>query len=501
MSEEEQYDQVLQEIKGIFQFLTEGEPSPDDEIEAREKLLGLFSELERVNINGKNKELIGSIISQLNQWDTLDLWFLETSIPNDMRELFGLDSEDVSSQLEDKLESFSADATQDINSLNVDLDQIIDKVSEQFKGEIDELKTTIETLKDELDKKEEAIKTISKSSKRVQKIVPKNDVKLPPPVIKIPVIKKPTPPQQIKPSVKRPKVPPKKTGMDADPQIKSGKPSMGQPKSDLTPIPLKPVAIKPELEIPKAPPKTEIGNIQEDLSEKPDLIPIPFEEEIPLEEIKLPEDKPLATEKIKLTPIVTERDEDSYSTISEEYSQAEDEDVVTMEKPKITSVMIEEVETETIKSTGKDLFSVFSSVGEKPQEKTEKPKPSDELQLDFDKKNKNEKKKKKSDVVAPTPPRAFIGFESPQPKVKPDASFSLSDIEDLPNDKDSLYQELIALEGRRYSLEKNFKELEKNYNKGSIADLQYKNQSDGLKKKLNDITSRINKIRRIISSL
>ena len=73
--------------------------------------------------------------------------------------------------------------------------------------------------------------------------------------------------------------------------------------------------------------------------------------------------------------------------------------------------------------------------------------------------------------------------------------------EELPTDKDSLYQELIALEGKRYSLEKTFKELEKIYSAGSIDDSEYKKQSDELRGRLNGITSKINKIRRVISSL
>ena len=74
-------------------------------------------------------------------------------------------------------------------------------------------------------------------------------------------------------------------------------------------------------------------------------------------------------------------------------------------------------------------------------------------------------------------------------------------IEELPKDKDSLYQELIALEGKRYSLEKTFKQLERNYNDGSISEIEYKNRSDNLKNQQNEITSRINSIRRIIASM
>jgi hypothetical protein len=102
------------------------------------------------------------------------------------------------------------------------------------------------------------------------------------------------------------------------------------------------------------------------------------------------------------------------------------------------------------------------------------------------------------EVEAPKP-ADFINFGSASEEKDSTPSYTSGD--ELSDNKDTLYQELIALEGRRYSLEKNFKELDALYNKGSIADSQYKSESDNLKTKLGEITSRIYKIRRIISSL
>jgi len=116
-----------------------------------------------------------------------------------------------------------------------------------------------------------------------------------------------------------------------------------------------------------------------------------------------------------------------------------------------------------------------------------------------EKKKKEVKKKKKKEADAVS----FVNFgaDAPQMNVQEEESTSFNTEEDLPKDKDTLYQELIALEGRRYSLEKNFKEIEKSYNMGSIDDFDYKSQSDDLKEKLDKITSRINRIRRIIASM
>jgi hypothetical protein len=149
---------------------------------------------------------------------------------------------------------------------------------------------------------------------------------------------------------------------------------------------------------------------------------------------------------------------------------------------------IEEIETGSIKSSTTDLFNVFSSVGEKFSEPKEKKAEVKEPKMSLN----NEK----GETSQATP---FINFNQTKQDIKERETTIPEEV--LPTDKDSLYQELIALEGKRYSLEKDFKELDAKYQKGSIADIQYKNESIVLKNKLNDITSRINKIRRIIASL
>ena len=49
MNEEEKFESVIQEIKEIYLFLTQQEPTPDDEIEAREKLLSKIQSLRVIN--------------------------------------------------------------------------------------------------------------------------------------------------------------------------------------------------------------------------------------------------------------------------------------------------------------------------------------------------------------------------------------------------------------------------------------------------------------------
>ena len=74
MSEEER---AIKEIKKLYLFLTEKEPTPDDEIEARDKFIVLFNDFGEINTNSGLDDLIKEIIDKLDSWDTLDLWFME----------------------------------------------------------------------------------------------------------------------------------------------------------------------------------------------------------------------------------------------------------------------------------------------------------------------------------------------------------------------------------------------------------------------------------------
>ena len=162
-------------------------------------------------------------------------------------------------------------------------------------------------------------------------------------------------------------------------------------------------------------------------------------------------------------------------------------------KPKIATVSVEEVDTKYMKSSGTDLFNVFSSVGDK---KTKKSISNLELFSEIP-----TKQKKKEAFELPENTNIFPKFSSPTPELPESDELKPFSIEELPTDKDSLYQELIALEGKRYSIEKNYKVIEKKYHEGSIDEVGFNKQNNELKIKLDEITSRINKIRRFITSL
>ena len=120
-------------------------------------------------------------------------------------------------------------------------------------------------------------------------------------------------------------------------------------------------------------------------------------------------------------------------------------------------------------------------------------------QIVIEEKKRDDKKKKKENSFQESNVTPFINFNDVNVSDEPD--FSPPSLDSLSNDKDTLYQELIALEGKRYSLEGNFKNLEKDFNKGSISELDFKNKNNNLKNQLKKITLRINKIRSLISTL
>ncbi|TFG19627.1 MAG: hypothetical protein EU529_16075 [Promethearchaeota archaeon] len=547
MSEEE----ILEEIKNVFLKLTEGEPTPDDEIEAREILIQGFKLLKDENLIPNKADLIEDTINKLENWDTLDLWFKEVNgLAENITKMLDLRDMGVQSESTDLLSDSKEDIESKLETVSKDIDitEIVAQVSKQFKGEIEGLKGTIELLKKELQQKEERIKKIPQEPEVQEEIPQEPEVeekasnlkgKLAPLKIKIPLVKKPQKPLKIKVPIESEEAAIEKIGdngvdKEMEPEIITEVPKepiishlsidelkvMIEPKeepqittkpkkkSKLTPIIMEEPTNESSSEIPFKP------TIEPDSDEKKEKsIPLPVKKlkiiqsitetsmdtekskpsSIPFE---MPEETSKATEKSKLSAIPFEMPKETSKATEKSkptsipFGMPEETEEVTGEtkieqkeestplifpnkKPEIIPIDVEDIDTESINSSGKDLFNVFSSVGvETPEEITSK-----------GKKKKVEKKK----IIA----------EIPQ-DIKP---VPIVDDEPLPTDKDALYQELIALEGRRYSLEKGYKELSNNYNSGIIDDYEYKNQNEGLRRNLDEISSRIAKIRRLISSL
>ncbi|MFX1567881.1 MAG: hypothetical protein ACFFCV_05880 [Promethearchaeota archaeon] len=540
MSEEEKFESIVQEIKDIYLYLTQGEPTPDDEITAREKLIEKIKTLENLNVfqTESNKSLFEDTLNKLDSWDTLELWFIESKLPEFIKKIINITDEAPEFQLGEEIkESPTSRIHEDLESASIDINEIVGKVSEQFKDEINDLKHEIDGLKLELEKKDETLKQVSRM-KVVKKITPKRDVKLPPPKIKIPVIKKPEVAPQIKaPAKPEAKKPMEKIGVKSMQQVqlkieeeleklKSSSLIEKEPIAEKEKIPksndLKPISKFQEpkiisksikdsesiLDVIEESDKSTSKMISE-LPEKPESISKILSESERSSQLPEPPAFTAMPEKPKKNSVISEiieidvleEEKDVPFAVKKPKFAEQPKEVETpkiIQKPRIKSVSVEEVETESIRSSGTDLFNVFSSVGDKSNEKVTIQKEIFEISPEKDKKKK---KKEEKDLVVKSGAKPFVEFGESKPEK---ASFDDSEdytIEDLPKDKDSLYQELIALEGKRYSLEKNFNEIEKVYSMGSINDSEYQRRSEDLRGKLDSITSRINNIRRVISSL
>ena len=482
MTNQEQYDDTLSEISELFLFLTEGQPSPDDEIEAKDKLINYFSTLKNSSSDSEQKGFIEEILKKLDDWDTLDLWFSETTLPVDIRIILNIpdDAKFNKEQTQEKHEE--PIVVSNNGDSEIDLTDIFSRVSDQFKGEIENLKGKIDDLKSELDKK--SIQSVA-TKRAVRKITPKKKVRLAPPKIRIPVIKKLSkPPPLSKQSIPKTLFIAKKKeekSVDLEPQEVNLEPS----KERLTPIPFESFDSLTDLEEPELSPIPK---------KTPKISPIVIEE---------PEDIPVAAEKRKITPIISEEPEKIPA------SPTNNAMPFLSEKPKISAMRIEEIESESIVSSGSDLFNVFSSMGNKPSVKPKEVNNFTEVPAKVEVKKKEEKKKeekkKKSNKGVNEPGSngaevmPFIDFNKVDTSIE--SRFDSPTLDNITDDKDTLYQELIALEGKRYSLERGFKDLERGFNKGSMSDSEFKRQNNDLKTKLSEITSRINKIRRLITSL
>jgi hypothetical protein len=549
MNEEE----ILGEIKEIFLHLAEQEPTPDEEIEARENLIDLFTRLVNIEAFQTHTNLINDILEKLNNWDTLELWFKEVEGLQKNIKLFLDVTVDIKAANEVK--TIPSDVSDlDAEKAPLDVSEIVFQVTEQFKDEIGNLKTTIENLKKELAEKEVKLDKVVKQ-KTVKKIIPKREVKLTPPEIKIPSIKKPEVPPHIRvtPDLgekaekpisaqsdsesKLEKIQLEKTiGIDLSSEEDAGE--ITQPKQ---------VSTQPRV----TPIITEEPGIHTESKTPFEISPIPSEEKVekfeekeltkaPSESIdtketaeKIPQLTPIPTETSETTPMIQEKpiifpapkeqsgpipfsDEADIKEAGEKpvpkeatgpipFTEVEEADVdeagekpiltpVIGKKPKITPISIEEIDTTEIKSSRTDLFNVFSSLGSKSSEESA-PSPIPQKLSE----TKTEFEEKVEEGV--TQPFFTSKPESSTPTPEISSFNSQQDLESLPQDKDTLYQELIALEGRRYSLEKNYKDLSNSYTSGDLDEFDFNKKSEPLKLQLDEISTRITNIRRIIANL
>ena len=487
MSNQEKFNSMIQEITEIFVFLRDKEPTPDDEIEAREKLIEKFKILKEINENGEIQGPINDALSKLQNWDTLELWFNEVEgLTDSIEKVISLSKgaekqkkereKAVDKKIQEAYEAQAAKSEQKADesagAANINIDQIVAQVSEQFKGTIDGLKSKIDNLKKELEEKEKKLaqeeKTEKKSKEQIKvkktkqekKSEPepkqktkkaKKKTKLPPPEIKIPHIggpkkkpqKKSEPEKlkaaEVKTEPKKPSAPKIKSKPEKlkAPQVQPKEKK--QPKSQKSePAPAKVQKVTPvetkETQKPKIKPVSpQKPQVSPNNQNKPQVSSANQQKpKIDAVTTQKPKISPVSSEKPKITP--GSQQKPKIAPVAAEKPQVKPS---TKKKPKISPVRVVEVgdseEEEEPKKA--DLFNVFSSVGRpkkkrKPQEEPKKiVKPISGQSAKPKRKRGSRKRKRGESPGGGIKTKSVFGFEgSESGDSSSDTSFSEADL-------------------------------------------------------------------------
>ena len=344
MSDDERFKSVIQEINEIFLFLTTQEPTPDDEIDARDNLIEKFASLKRLKPKPSHYSMIENVLIELEGWDTLDLWFKEVKGLSEKISDFINSIEQREPLIEPEFKpKVDTDMSIEINEKQevsqIDITEIVSKVSEQFSKEISTLKEKIDVLKDELDHRESDVKNFSQS-KQVQKIIPKKTSKLEPPKIRIPSIKRPEKPPIIK-LIKEPA----EEEIKKEPEVQEEKISPTAFEGKVITPNISQVSVEP----PKIPSEIKEGMVKPVgiPHERPKLSPIITEEPSSIDDLEkpfksteeLPVEKESIYEEINFTPLPKEKGKRIF---------VQDEIIDLTPLPEDNQIPIEEAEEEII---------------------------------------------------------------------------------------------------------------------------------------------------------
>jgi len=71
---------AIKRLRDIYNYLTEGEPSPDEEEESQKEMIilleSLIMHIPPENME-ENLELLKTTLNRAKEWDTLEFWFKE----------------------------------------------------------------------------------------------------------------------------------------------------------------------------------------------------------------------------------------------------------------------------------------------------------------------------------------------------------------------------------------------------------------------------------------
>ncbi len=420
---------VIQKLEALYQNLMSKDLTPDEEAQAKAKLLEILSSAKAVgevqggDRSGKIKQQTDSLKEKLLNWDPYgSAWFKEDkSLVNEVYNL-------LTTLKEVTVEKVA------MESGNVALIELNEKVESLASS----LRTEIANVKNEMAKIKNSVIALAKAVKE----------KLESP---------PAPAQSNNQST------PQASQVSAQLAAAAIKPERSsQPKP--IPIPLdldeeeepKPISIPKPITLPTGE-KKQAAPPQPFRRPRNQHIEIPKPE--PLEAASLP--KPIPLDEPEPIPIPL-----SEPVIEGSRSPSQPRPQSNAELQLLGALSSSKKENE--KKGGKEqLFSLFSS-GEQTS--------SVDAELELIEELPQQQERSRPKPVVQLPRGSASGLESD-------------------SDAETLYQELISLEGKRYSIERNIRDLKSDRENGSITDQEYKAKMSDLLNKLQSISKRIGVIR------
>ncbi len=534
---------TIKRLRDIYNYLTEGQPSPDEEEDSQKEMITLLESLimhiPPENME-ENLELLKTSLGMAKEWDTLEFWFKEkpdlvTNVKLILNRFLIRHAEpeqdtdvkasttapvkngvpdELSGQLAAALERAMKNLPPDADVTKV-IQSVTSQVTEKYlaqpsinrknigmggvpivhpekaqvtEGSSTDIQSIMGHSADSINsaaarvkiRKEDIMKSVLEQVKNNQLTQ-----KLSAPKIVIPKVTKPK--QKILPYKKqteeitatdqkhqelsaipsiqpqeKPKQPPK-LKVSAFKKGKSAKPSITTQATTQSQQPIRPkVVVKRKPKI-----KTKVEEVKPKQSQpKAQLDPIPKLEPTP--EPRPPQPK---KPKIKL----------SANTVSKRKQQEAKKDPA--KESAIKFNVVKPTKT-SVKDTQVDLFETFAKQEKKNKRRRSKKK-SVKLQIPD-----NKPTQKQGLQMSDSKPSPMKGVEFPEESIPYEKM-----------DKAQLYQELIALEGKKYAIEKSRSDYRAKHEKGLISDGNYAAQLDRFKFDLKYISKKINEIRQRIQTL
>ncbi|MCP4760626.1 MAG: hypothetical protein GY870_02520 [archaeon] len=541
----EKFIQDLDKLEEIYNLLL-GEPDPDEEEEAQQQLVKLFQSL--INNSGQNadfKPLLEETFNIIQKWDTLEHWFKEVpNLSENIGKILGKPEIEEKAEVLEKTESekdediekpiISDDQLNAINSSKEDIDssELTEELKLKLSLEItDAIIAATENLPTEVN-----IDNIAKtvSGEVTKSFYKKHNIEFKEEKEKKGISREDVMLDVLQKSVEISKKTQKKKSLSNKPKLQAPKviiPKVTKPMKRIIPKKEEEEIIEPFSEVPEPPSKTisipqpkKIGGAEKQIISTPPKKPkITIKSEtkkeppvIKPEKIKQKPSKPQIVIKsvgsvqqgknITVRAPVKKEKAQIKSVKQSSFTPAPDKPTapkISGAKPKISNVSAQSVKVETKKNTPSPtgtkivkpmnvpvnsskntLFEAFS----KPLENKDQKKTQNQSRIGGIKAVSISGESIDSFGTSKIPSKnnqTFIPDESPSKKLS----------------KDDLYQELIAMEGKKYAVERARKEVRIKHEKGEISAIDYRSSNERNKMDLEHISKKINEIRDRIQAL